>query len=63
MAVGKGEIEDVVNLLKDTLILQMLALGVSQSDVASIAGVDTHRVNRIGKVVKKARKQRKGIDA
>ncbi|MGH9425521.1 MAG: hypothetical protein ACRD2L_04340 [Terriglobia bacterium] len=56
MAKEQPDLSGAVAVLKDMLILQALSLGLTQGDAAAIAGVDTHRVNHIGKLLKKARK-------
>lgn len=45
----------ILRTVKDILMLQALVLGVSQGEAASLAGVNTHRATRIGKLLKKVK--------
>lgn len=48
--------DPVLEALKDILIAQLGAAGVSQQEIRRIAGCDMNRVNRIVKPIKKALK-------
>jgi hypothetical protein len=44
-------------LLRDLLIVELANAGVQQLDIRKIVGCDIHRVSKIAKVLKKAKKQ------
>ena len=52
MAKGKPTAEEI---LRDMFIAQLGLAGVPQQQIREIVGVDIHRVNRIVKLLKKAK--------
>lgn len=53
MARGKERQDNVEELLRDMMIVQLLIAGVGQHQIRQIVGVDIHRVSRIAKLMKK----------
>ena len=55
---AQRESDDVADLLKDLLIVQLSAAGVGQLDIRKIVGCDIAKVNRIAKLLKRAAKKK-----
>lgn len=55
---AKRERNDVADLLRDLLIVQLSAAGVGQQEIRKIIGCDINRVSRITKHLKRAAKKR-----
>ena len=53
MARAKERQSSVEELLRDLMIVELLLAGIGQHQIRQIAGVDIHRVSRIGKLMKK----------
>jgi transposase-like protein len=49
-------LRELLSAVRDSQIIQLAAEGVSQHDIRDIVGVDMHRVNRIARRLRKARK-------
>jgi len=62
VARAKERQDSVEELLRDTMIVQLLLAGIGQHQIRQIVGVDIHRVSRIGKLMKKP-KDTKGASA
>jgi hypothetical protein len=60
MARTKERHDSVEDLLRDTMIVQLLLAGIGQHQIRQIVGVDIHRVSRIGKLMKKPKEIRGG---
>jgi len=57
MATKKQQQADQTNvLLRDLLIVELAKVGVSQPQIRKIVGCDMHRVSRIARHLKKAKK-------
>jgi Trp operon repressor len=52
---AKEKSDNVEELLRDIMIVQLLLAGVGQHEIRQIAGVGIHRVSRIGKLMKKTK--------
>ncbi len=50
---AKEKSDNVADLLRDMMIVQLLLAGVGQREIREIAGVEMGRVSRIGKLLKK----------
>ncbi|WP_426609506.1 hypothetical protein [Bradyrhizobium sp. McL0616] len=50
---AKSNSDNVEDLLRDMMIVQLLLAGVGQHESRQIAGVGIHRVSRIAKLLKK----------
>lgn len=51
----KNQSDPTVELLKDLLIVELAKAGVPQLEIRRILGCNIHRVNKIAKVLKKAK--------
>ena len=49
-------LRDLVSIARDSLIVNLTMAGVGQHQTREIVGVEMHRVSRIAKLLKKARK-------
>ena len=59
MAGAKERQDNLEELLRDMMIVQLLLAGIGQRQIREIVGVDIHRVSRIGKLMKRS-KETKG---
>jgi hypothetical protein len=57
MAQKKAQQDPVAELLRDLLIVELARAGVPQIEIRKVVGCDMHRVSRIAKVLKKAKRQ------
>lgn len=60
MARAKERQDNVEELLRDMMIVQLLIAGVGQHQIRQIVGVDIHRVSRIAKLMKKPKDAKGG---
>ena len=56
---NKHQGDTAAELLKDLLIVQLAKAGVVQHEIRKVVGCDMHRVSRIARVLKKAKRQQK----
>lgn len=49
----KDKSQSIEDLLRDSMIVQLLLAGIGQHECRQIVGVDIHRVSRIAKLLKK----------
>ena len=53
----KQPVDQTAELLRDLLIVELAKAGVPQPKIRTILGCDMHRVNRIARYFKKAKRQ------